>query len=82
MPQEDDLSILREEIEILAGFLHTLQGEYARIEADFAAVLQALGDQIELPATAILSSPPSRHIERTENPATGTITFRLEDSIL
>ena len=77
MPHEDELTLLREEIETLADFLHLLQREYAQLQADFAAVLRVLGDQIEVPSTALQTSPRTPHIERTEDPATGTVTFRL-----
>lgn len=81
MPHEDELALLREEAEILAEFLHLLQREFAQLEADLASVLAAIGDQIEVPSAARQATPLSRHIERTVDPATGAITFRLEESI-
>jgi len=78
MPHEDELTLLREEVETLAEFLHLLQREYAHLQADFAAILRALGEQIEVPSTAIEAPSHSQHIERTEDPVTGAVTFRLE----
>ncbi|MDQ6833473.1 MAG: hypothetical protein M3008_08745 [Chloroflexota bacterium] len=77
MPHEDELMLLREEIETLADFLHMLQREYAHLQANFATVLRALGEQVEVPSTALQVPSRSQRIERTEDPATGTITFRL-----
>ncbi|MDQ2783565.1 MAG: hypothetical protein M3Y58_01015 [Chloroflexota bacterium] len=77
MPHEDELTLLREETETLAEFLHILQREYAHLQADFAAVLEAIGGQIAVPSTALRAPSPSQRIERTEDPATGTVTFRL-----
>ncbi len=77
MPYEDDLTLLREEIETLAEFLHLLQREYARLQADFAAILRASGAQIEVPSTALQAPSRSQRVERTEDPETGAITFRL-----
>jgi hypothetical protein len=77
VPTEDDLSMLREEAETLAEFLRLLQREYAQLQADLASVLAVIGNHIEVPPSARQADPLSRHIERTEDPATGTITFRL-----
>ncbi len=77
VPDEDQLTLLREESETLAAFLRMLQHEYTQVQADFAAVLQAIGEQIEVPATALQSPSSSRRIERIENPTTGAVTFRL-----
>lgn len=77
MPDEDQLSLLWEESETLAAFLRMLQHEYTQVQADFAAVLQAIGKQIEVPATALQPPSSSRRIERIENPTTGAVTFRL-----
>ncbi len=78
MPHDDELTMLREEAETLAAFVHMLQREYTQLEADFVAVLLALGDRIEVPAIAPQSSRLSQHIERLENPATGAVTFQLK----
>jgi hypothetical protein len=77
VPHEDELILLREEIETLAAFLHLLQREFAQLEADFASVLAAIGGQIEVPQTARQATPLTRRIERTEDPETSAITFRL-----
>ncbi|MDQ2786160.1 MAG: type 4a pilus biogenesis protein PilO [Chloroflexota bacterium] len=77
MPHEDELTLLREETETLAAFLHLLQREYAHLQADFTAVLRALGEQIEVPSTTLQAPSHTQHIERTEDPVTGAITFRL-----
>ena len=77
VPHEDELALLREEAETLAEFLHMLQREFTQLEADLASVLAAIGDQIEVPQTARQALPLSRRIERTVDPATGAITFRL-----
>ncbi len=81
MPEEDQLIALREEIETLAAFLHMLQREYAQLQADFAAVLHAIGGQIEIPPTALQAPSPSHRLERMEDPITGAVTFRLDESI-
>ncbi len=77
MPDDDQLTLLREEAETLAAFLCLLQREYAQLQTDFAAVLTAIGKQIEVPAP--LRQPPhhSPRIERAEDPTTGAITFHL-----
>ena len=77
MPHEDELTLLREEIETLADFLHLLQREYAQLQADFAAVLRALGEQVEVSSTMLQVPSLSQRIERIEDPATGAVTFRL-----
>jgi hypothetical protein len=77
VPHEDELTMLREEAEALAEFLHVLRREFARLEADLASILEAVGDRIEVPPTDRRATPRSWRIERTEDPATGTITFRL-----
>ena len=77
VPHEDELSVLREEAETLADFLHMLQREFAQLEADFASILEAIGDQIAVPATVRQTPPLSRRIERIVDPATGAVTFRL-----
>ncbi len=77
MPHEDELTLLREEIETLADFLHMLQREYAQLQADFAAVLRALGEQVEVSSTMLQVPSLSQRIERIEDPATGAVTFRL-----
>ncbi|MHB8646091.1 MAG: hypothetical protein ACYDAR_09925 [Thermomicrobiales bacterium] len=77
MPHEDELAMLREETETLARFLSTLQREYARLEADFAALLQTVGEPITVPPAAFPTPSYARHIERIADPATGAITFRL-----
>ena len=77
MPHEDELTLLREEIETLADFLHILQREYAQLQADFAAVLRALGEQVEVSSTMLQVPSLSQRIERIEDPATGAVTFRL-----
>lgn len=77
VPDEDELTMLREEAETLADFLHMLQREYAQLQADFAAVLKMHGKPIEIPATALQPPPRPQRIERTEDPTTGAITFRL-----
>ncbi len=77
MPHEDELTLLREEIETLADFLHILQREYAQLQADFAAVLRALGEQVEVSSTMLQAPSLSQRIERIEDPATGAMTFRL-----
>ena len=77
MPHEDELTLLREEIETLAEFLHLLQREYAQLQADFAAILRAFGEQIEVPSPALRAPSRAQHVERTEDPATGAVTFRL-----
>ncbi len=80
MPHEDERILLREEVETLAAFLRLLQREFAQLEADFASVLAALGGQIEVPQTARQATPLARRIERTEDPETGAITFRLTNN--
>jgi len=77
VPHEDELTLLREEIETLADFLHMLQREYAQLQADFAAVLRALGEQVEVSSTMLQVPSLSQRIERIEDPATGAVTFRL-----
>ncbi len=77
MSHKDELTLLREETETLAEFLHLLQHEYAQLQADFAAVLRTLGGQIDVPSTALQAPSLSQRIERTEDPATGAVTFRL-----
>jgi hypothetical protein len=77
VPHDDELTMLREEAEALAEFLRVLRREFARLEADFAAILEAVGDRIEVPPTARRATPRSPRIERTVDPATGAITFRL-----
>jgi len=77
VPHEDELTLLREEIETLADFLHILQREYAQLQADFAAVLRALGEQVEVSSTMLQAPSLSQRIERIEDPATGAMTFRL-----
>jgi predicted nucleic acid-binding Zn-ribbon protein len=77
MPDEDELTALREEIETLAAFLHALQREHARLKADLAAVLHTVGGQIEVPSIAIQPSSRAQQIERTVNPVTRVVTFRL-----
>ncbi len=74
MPDDDQMTLLREEAETLAAFLHLLQREYTQLQADFASVLTAIGKQVEVPTTAHL---PHQHIERAEDPTTGAVTFRL-----
>ena len=82
MPHEDELALLREEAETLAEFLHLLQHEFAQLEADLTSILAAIGDQIEVPQTARQATPLARRIERTVDPETGAVTFRLEDPTL
>ncbi len=77
MPDDDQMTLLCEEAETLAAFLHLLQREYTQLQADFAAVLTAIGKQVEIPATALQAPSRSQRIERTEDPATGAVTFRL-----
>ncbi len=77
MPHEDELTLLREEIETLADFLHLLQREYAQLQADFAAVLRALGEQVEVSSTMLQAPSLSQRIERIEDPVTCAVTFRL-----
>ncbi|MCA1668841.1 MAG: hypothetical protein LC793_15895 [Thermomicrobia bacterium] len=77
MPDEEELIPLREEIETLAAFLHALQREHAQLQADFAAVLHAIGDQIELSPTALQISSRAQRLQRTEDAGTGAVTFRL-----
>jgi predicted nucleic acid-binding Zn-ribbon protein len=77
VPHEDELALLREEAETLAEFLHLLQREFAQLEADLASILAAIGDHIDVPYATHQAPPLSRRIERTVDPATGTITFRL-----
>jgi len=77
VPHEDELTLLREETETLAEFLHLLQHEYVQLQADFAAVLRTLGEQVEVSFAALQAPSLSQRIERTEDPATGTVTFRL-----
>ncbi len=77
MPHEDELTLLREEIETLADFLHLLQREYAQLQADFAAVLRALGEQVEVSSPMLQAPSLSQRIERIEDPVTGAVTFRL-----
>ncbi len=71
MPHEDELTLLREEIETLADFLHLLQREYAQLQADFAAVLRALGEQVEVSSTMLQAPSLSQRIERIEDPGNG-----------
>jgi len=77
VPHEDELTLLREEIETLAEFLHLLQHEYVQLQADFAAVLRTLGEQVEVSSTMLQAPSLSQRIERTEDPVTGAVTFRL-----
>ncbi len=77
VPDDDQITLLREEAEALADFLCMLQREYAQLQTDFAAVLKMHGKPIEIPATALQQPPRPPRIERTEDPTTGAITFRL-----
>ena len=76
VPDGDELTMLRQEVETLAAFLHLLQREHAQLKADFADGVEDGGEPVEVPPTARQSLLRSRHIERIENPATGAIIFR------
>jgi len=76
VPLDDELTMLREESEALADFLRMLQREYDHLRADFTAILQAAGGSIEIPTPAT-QAPPAATIERHDNLAQGTVTFRL-----
>ncbi len=74
---DDDLATLREENDDLAEFLRLLQREYNRLLADFAAVLRAMGGEARVDAATY--QPMQDRIERDDDPATGTVTFRLKE---
>jgi hypothetical protein len=78
VPHQNELEMLREESESLAEFLHMLQREHRQLQADFAAVLHAAGGHIRVSAGDVRTAPDTPHIERLEDPITGTVTFRLE----
>lgn len=75
VPEDDELIVLREEVETLAEFLQILHREYTQLRADFAAVLDVIGGQIVVnrPET----TTPPRIIVREEDPTTETITLRV-----
>lgn len=76
MPLNNELTMLHEESEALADFLRMLQREYDHLRADFTAILQASGGSVEIP-TPVSQTPPTAKIERRDNLAHGTVTFRL-----
>jgi hypothetical protein len=75
VPEDDELTALREENDDLAEFLHMMQREYNQLLADFAAVLRAMGGEARVTVTAY--QPMQDRIERDDDLATGTVTFRL-----
>ncbi len=77
MPDQNELDLLREESESLAGFLRLLQHEHHQLQADFVAVLRAVGGQIRVRAAEMPVVPDASRIERVEDPASGAVTFRL-----
>lgn len=79
VPQQNELDMLSEESETLAEFLYMLQREHRQLHADFAAVLRAAGGAIRVPAAEIRAAPIAPYIERLEDPATGAVTFRLQE---
>ncbi|MGI8855850.1 MAG: hypothetical protein ACR2JW_08875 [Thermomicrobiales bacterium] len=78
MPHQDELDLLREECESLAEFLRLLQREHRQLQADFAAILHAVGGSIRVPAADMHAVPDAPRIERLEDSATGAVMFRLE----
>jgi hypothetical protein len=78
VPYQEELDMLREESESLAEFLRLLRREHRQLQADFAAILHAAGGSVRVPAVDIRAVPYAPRIERLEDPATGTVTFRLE----
>ena len=76
MAGDDEVTALREEVESLADFLRMLQREHTQLHHDFTAILRAAGGTITV-TNADFTNPLTPAIERTEDPQTGTVTFRL-----
>lgn len=78
MSGDDEVTALREEVESLADFLQILQREHTQLHHDFAAILRTAGGTITV-THADFTHPPTPAIERTEDPQTGAVTFRLRE---
>jgi hypothetical protein len=76
--RDDELTALREEVESLAAFLRLLVREHTQLHRDFAAALRAAGGTMTI-HDADCTNPITSAIERTEDPNTGTVTFRLKE---